>query len=181
MIVFASHAIFSNTESPLSKPNTIRKMDRMDSTLPVISSLSTPTSHASFWYGIGSIKERASRWIPRLCIIFLLLIVFLTTFLIGCAVHISYGMHLKITLKQSQSNRQSQFFSEVPTKSLMLSSDGLEYETATFCGVCDEAFIHPGMISHPNPKVKQYKLPNFCSEFTRDESLTYFTFYYQFK
>ena len=130
---------------------------------------SAPCNHTPFCYGIKS--NRISLGIPSLCIIFLLLIIFITAFLMGCAVHVSYEMHSRITPEQNMSNEHTQFI-EVRAKTYVPSTNSFESTTTASCGKCDEAFVHPGMISHPNPTVKPQNI--HCQTFILfcNESLT---------
>lgn len=92
------------------------------------------------------VKEEHSAWVVLL-VLFIILTLSIVGFVLGCVARIAFTHHLQINWVDitdlSPTNKQEEAVLPLNEETILSPTQ-----------VCSEAIVHPGMLTHSNPKVK---------------------------
>jgi hypothetical protein len=119
-----------------------------------------PTTYISLSCG-EHIKGEHSLWVVLL-IIFIIFISSVVVFVLGCAARIALTLHLETRptegspIPRVDIMNASHVNMEAAAAAAPLSDEMMFLKPTTGYKPCYEALVHPGMLTHSNPKVKSY-------------------------
>jgi hypothetical protein len=107
---------------------------------------------------LGPTKGQPPLWASRLFVICILFASSVVAFLLGCVARITYKLQITpndISIEQLVEVVNNDHDEDILMPVYKVSELGYRYS------ICDEVMVHPGLITHSNPKVKYYHVALF--------------------